>query len=313
MRSIVLEKSGGGENFKLVDIDKPLLTENEVLIETKAISINPVDAKIKYSEEGLSGLVSPERPITLGWDVAGKVVAVGNKVSKYVIGDLVFGMVNFPGHGKAYAEYVAADESQLASIPPGISFTDAAVTTLAALTALQALKNNVKAGDKVLIHAGSGGVGHFAIQIAKKMGAYVFATSSAKNREFVLSLGADQHIDYRTQAFEEILTDINFVFDTQGEQIATKSLQVMSAGGKLVSIAMIEIPKILQQQAKKLTLTVQAMLVNSNGDDMAWLASLLAEGSLKPHVSTVFKFTEMVEAHAAIESGRTVGKIALTM
>ncbi|GAA0783011.1 MULTISPECIES: NADP-dependent oxidoreductase [Pseudomonadati] len=312
MKSIVLEKAGSADNLKLVDIAKPSIADNEVLIESKAISVNPVDAKIKYSDEGLSGLISPERPITLGWDVAGTVVAVGSKVSKFTVGDNVFGMVNFPGHGKTYAEFVAAPEAQLATIPENATFTDAAVTTLAALTALQAMKNKVKTDDRVLIHAGSGGVGHFAIQIAKKLGAYVVATSSEKNRDFILSLGADEHIDYRSQDFENVLTDIDFVFDTQGEEVAAKSLKVMRTNGNLVSIAMMEIPEILQQQAAPLNVNVEAMLVASNGDDMAFLAGLLSEGSLKPHVSSVFNFSDMAKAHAALESGRTVGKIALT-
>ena len=312
MKSIILEKAGSADNLNLVDIAKPSIADNEVLIESKAISVNPVDAKIKYSDEGLSGLVSPERPITLGWDVAGIVVAVGSKVTKFTVGDKVFGMVNFPGHGKTYAEFVAAPEAQLATMPENTTFTDAAVTTLAALTALQAMKNKVKASNRVLIHAGSGGVGHFAIQIAKKMGAYVIATSSEKNRDFILSLGADEHIDYRSQDFENVLSDIDFVFDTQGEEVATKSLKVMRANGNLVSIAMMEIPETLQQQASSLNITVEAMLVASNGDDMAFLANLLSEDSLKPHVSTVFNFSDMAKAHAALESGRTVGKIALT-
>ncbi|MEI8642786.1 NADP-dependent oxidoreductase [Pseudoalteromonas sp. Hal040] len=312
MKSIVLEKAGSADNLKIVDVAKPSIADNEVLIESKAISVNPVDAKIKYSDEGLSGLVSPERPITLGWDVAGTVVSVGSKVSKFSVGDNVFGMVNFPGHGKTYAEFVAAPEVQLAKMPDNISFTDAAVTTLAALTALQAMKSKVKENDRVLIHAGSGGVGHFAIQIAKVLGAYVIATSSEKNHDFILSLGADEHIDYRSKDFEKELIDIDFVFDTQGEEIAAKSLKVMRANGNLISIAMMEIPESLIQQAAPLNINIEAMLVTSNGDDMAYLASLLNMGQIKPHVSSVFNFSDMAKAHAALESGRTVGKIALT-
>ena len=312
MKSILLEKAGSADNLNLVDISKPSIAEHEVLIESKAISVNPVDAKIKYSDEGLSALISSERPIILGWDIAGTIVAVGNKVSKFSVGDNVFGMVNFPGHGKTYAEFVAAPEVQLARMPENISFTDAAVTTLAALTALQAMKSKVKENDRVLIHAGSGGVGHFAIQIAKVLGAYVIATSSEKNRDFILSLGADEHIDYRSKDFEKELIDIDFVFDTQGEEIAAKSLKVMRTNGNLISIAMMEISESLQQQAAPLNINIEAMLVTSNGDDMAFLASLLNMGKIKPHVSSVFNFSDMAKAHAALESGRTVGKIALT-
>ena len=135
---------------------------------------------------------------------------------------------------------------------------------------------------------------------------------SEKNRDFILSLGADEHIDYRSKDFEKELIDIDFVFDTQGEEIAAKSLKVMRTNGNLISIAMMEISESLQQQAAPLNINIEAMLVTSNGDDMAFLASLLNMGKIKPHVSSVFNFSDMAKAHAALESGRTVGKIALT-
>ena len=313
MKAILLEQAGGVENLILKDIAKPELKDNEVLVENHAISINPVDTKVKYSNEGLNMLISPERPIVLGWDIAGTVVAVGDKVSQYQIGDKVFGMVNFPGHGKAYAEYVAAPESHLAAIPKGTSFTQAAATTLAALTALQALKGRVSPGDKVLIHAGSGGVGHFAVQIAKEMGAYVVSTSSSKNLDFVMSLGADEHIDYRTQAFEEAISDMDLVFDTVSPDTAEKSLAVLGKGGRLVSITLMEIPADLQAKADALKVSIDKLLVQSNGEDMRLLSSWLESGAIKPHVSQTFAFEKLGEAHTSIEAGRSVGKVIVTL
>jgi NADPH:quinone reductase-like Zn-dependent oxidoreductase len=225
----------------------------------------------------------------------------------------VFGMVNFPGHGKAYAEYVAAPASHLAAIPENISFDEAAATTLAALTALQILRANVKQGDRILIHAGAGGVGHFAIQIAKKLGAYVISTSSAKNRDFIISLGADEHIDYREQKFEEVLSDIDFVFDGMGGEVLNNSLKVVRDGGKIVSLPTHEFPEDLQQAADNLNVELEFVLVQSNGDDMNTLKDMLQTGELKAHVSKRYPFEDMAAAHQQIESGRSVGKIIVNI
>ena len=313
MKTIIIEKAGGVENLLLSETAKPDIGENEVLVETHALSINPADTKVKYAEEMLTQLFGQDRPITLGWDIAGIVVSAGSKVSKFNVGDKVFGMVNFPGHGKAYAEFVASPEDHLALIPEGFSFNEAAATTLSALTALQALSTRVKPGDKVLIHAGSGGVGHFAVQIAKKLGAHVVSTSSAKNRDFVLSLGADEHIDYRSQSFVDVLSDFDLAFDTVGPEIAENSLKVLRKGGTLVSIAMMEVPENLLTQANALGVHVQPILVHSDSTDMNTLKSFLAEGSLKPHVSKTFDFANLADAHTAIESGRSVGKVIVTL
>lgn len=313
MKAIVVEKSGGVQNLLIRNIEKPVLKENEVLLEIKALSINPVDYKVRAVEEILSAIYGEERPAIIGWDIAGVVVEKGIKVSSFEVGDKVFGMVNFPGAGKAYAEYVATPEDQLALIPENISIEEAAASTLAALTALQAMESRVKKGNRVLIHAGSGGVGHFAIQIAKNMGAYVIATSSAKNRDFIMSLGADEHIDYRTKKFEEELNNIDFVLDPLAGEVLLKSTKIMSDGGNIVSIATFEVPADVQAEAEKREVTVTPMLVKSSGNDMNTLAGLLENGALKAHVSKTFSFDEMAAAHLEMESGRTVGKIVVTM
>jgi NADPH:quinone reductase-like Zn-dependent oxidoreductase len=314
MRAYLLNEAGGVENLILSEIEKPEIAADEVLIETKAISINPVDIKVRPSEEILTMITgTEERPIILGWDLAGTVVGVGDSAGQFEVGDTVFGMVNFPGHGKVYADYVAAPASQLAHMPEGASFEEAAATTLAALTALQVLNSRVKAGDRVLIHAGSGGVGHFAIQIAKSMGAEVISTSSAKNRDFIISLGADQHIDYRTEKFEEILSDIDFVIDGMGGAVLENSLKVVKDGGHIVSLPTFEFPADLQAAADARDVTLEFVLVQSSGEDMNILKTMLAAGDLKPHVSETFAFANIADAHRQIESGRTVGKIVVTL
>lgn len=313
MKAYVLNEAGGIENLVLSEIEQPSPIADEVLVEVKAISINPVDVKVRPVEEVLNLIVGAERPVILGWDIAGTVAAVGDNVTQFEPGDAVFGMVNFPGHGKGYAEFVAAPETHLAKMPEGTSFEEAAATTLAALTALQVLQLRVKQGDRVLIHAGSGGVGHFAIQIAKHLGACVVATSSAKNRDFVMSLGADEHIDYREQKFEEVASDINFVLDGMGGEVLDNSLKVVKDGGAIVSLPTHEFSEALKATAEPRNVKLEFVLVTSNGEDMNTLKGLLETGVLKPHVSKTFPFAELAKAHEQIESGRTVGKVIVTV
>lgn len=313
MKAIVLETAGGTENLQMKDIAQPTPKDNEVLIETKAISVNPVDFKVRSNDAVLSMIYGDARPAILGWDVAGIVTATGDKVSKFKVGDKVFGMVNFVGMGNAYAEYVTAPEAHLATIPNGISFEDAAATTLAALTALQVLQHNIKKDDKVLIHAGSGGVGHFAIQIAKSLGAYVITTSSGKNKDFVLGLGADEHIDYRTQAFQDIVKDVDFVFDVFNGDILYHSVKVVKEGGKVVSIPTPEFSDDVLELAESRQVDLSFLMVQSNGEDMNTLRALLENGSIKPFVSKTFRFEDMPKAHEQLESGRTVGKVVVTL
>lgn len=313
MKAYLLKEAGGVENLILSEVEKPTLTASDVLVATKAISINPVDVKVRPVEEVLNMIIGEVRPIILGWDIAGTVAAVGADVTEFEVGDKVFGMVNFPGHGKAYAEYVASPASHLAKMPANTKFEEAAASTLAALTALQVLKPRLKAGDRVLIHAGSGGVGHFAIQIAKSLGATVVATSSGKNRDFILSLGADEHVDYREQKFEEVLTDIDFVLDGMGGAVLENSLKVVKEGGTIVSLPTHEFSEELKAIAEPRNIKLEFVLVTSNGGDMNTVKELIESGTVKPHVSVNFPFEKMAAAHEQIESGRTVGKAVVTL
>jgi len=311
MKAILLEKAGGVENLILKEVDQPIAKESEVLIEVKAISINPVDFKVRGNDAFVEAICGSGYPLVLGWDIAGKVVSIGDKVTQFKADDNVFGMTNFPGRGNAYAELVAAPENHLAKMPDNVSFEEAAATTLAALTALQVFETRIKKGDRVLIHAGSGGVGHFAIQIAKHLGAYVVTTSSEKNKEFVLSLGADEHIDYRNQAFEEVASNIDFVLDGMGGDVLLKSLKVLKDGGAVVSLPSGDFSDAVLEEAKKRNLDVSFKMVQSNDKDMNTLGGWLADGVLKPHIYKTFSLSEMNLAHAEIEKGRTVGKIVV--
>jgi len=313
MKAIILNEFGGVENLRYTQIDKPFAGADEVVVQVKAISINPVDVKTRAGK-GVAGRLKDHLPLILGWDISGIITEVGSSVTKFKVGDAVFGMVNFPGHGKAYAEYVAAPADQLALKPSNISYEEAAAATLAALTAWQAVTRliNVKKGDRVLVHAAAGGVGQFAVQIAKNLGAYVIGTSSAANKDFVLNLGADEHVDYKAQPFEEVIGDIDFVFDSVGGENIDRSLKVIKKGGSIISIPS-GLNDAVIEKAKVLGINGYQFMVTSNGDDMEALAGQLERGELKSHVSKVFSFDAMAEAHLHIESGRTIGKIVVTL
>ncbi len=313
MKAIVLEATGGVEQLQLQEIPRPEIQAHEVLVEVKVIGVNPVDYKVRANDEVLTMIYGPERPAILGWDIAGNVVAKGDAVQDLEIGDRVFGMVNFVGAGNAYAEFVAAPETHLARIPDGVSFENAAASTLAALTAWQVLHDKVTANDRVLIHAGSGGVGHFAIQIAKSLGAHVITTTSAKNKDFVLALGADECIDYRTQRFEEEVSEIDFVFDMFNGEVLANSVKVMRNGGTIISIPTPDFSDEIQTAAQQKEVQLGFHMVQSSRSDMQKIATMLAGGTLKPHVSQTFAFEEMVSAHRQLESGRTVGKVVVVV
>lgn len=313
MKAIIIEQPGDVNQLIYTEIEKPAASADEVLIKVKSISINPVDVKTRAGK-GVYGRIETESPLVIGWDIAGVVESLGGAVSKFKIGDEVFGMVNFPGHGKAYAEYVVAPESQLALKPENVSFEEAAASTLVALTAWQALVKNakVKAGQKVLVHAAAGGVGHFAVQIGKYLGAKVTGTSSVKNRDLVLNLGADAHVDYHNYNWENHPEEFDFVLDTIGGDNIDHSLLVTKKGGSIISIPTV-LNEAVAEKAKAKGVNGYFFLVQSDGEDMKQIASLLEEGQVKVSLHQVFPFSEMKKAHLQQETGRTVGKIVVNI
>lgn len=311
MKAIILKDFGGTENLISVDLPIPTIQDDEVLVKLKSISINPVDVKTR-SGKGVSGLIKDLMPAILGWDVSGIITEIGRKVTTLKPGDQVFAMINFPKLGNAYAEYVAAPVSQLALKPANISHDEAAAATLAALTAYQAMTThgNVKEGDRVLIHAAAGGVGHFAVQIARHLGAYVVATSSSANRAYLLSIGADEHIDYNEKPFETSLRDIDFVLDAIGGDYIDRSLGVMKKGGTIICIPS-GLNEEVKEKAKALGMNGATMRVEPSGTNMQTIANLLEKGIIKSHIFKSFHFEQMADAHLQVETGHTVGKITL--
>lgn len=310
MKAIILNEKF---DFEYREMEIPQPKEGEVLVKTIALSINPVDVKTKQGGGALF-MLEKKDPKILGWDISGVVEKVGQGVSDFKEGDAVFGMVNFPGHGKAYAEYVVAPEKHLAKKPENISHQEAAASTLAALTAWQAIMHNakLKKGDRVLVHAGSGGVGHFAIQMAHHLDAYVIATSSQANKDFILSLGANEHIDYRKQKFENAVKDVDLVLDAYGGEYPERSIKVVREGGKIISLPA-PIDDVIVKKAEEQKVEEFFILVESNDVDMRRIANLLGGEVIKPFIDKVFDFNNIEKAHQHIASGRTRGKVVINL
>jgi NADPH:quinone reductase-like Zn-dependent oxidoreductase len=317
MKAMILKENGGIENLILSEVETPKVKPDEVLVKVKAISINPVDAFARQNKATLQNILKPKNEketLILGWDISGTVAETGADVKEFKAGDDVFGMVNFPGQGKAYAEYVAAPANQLALKPKNISFEEAAAATLTALTAWQALVTNakIKKGDKVLIHAAGGGVGHHAVQIAKSFGAYVIGSASSSKRNFVLELGADKFIDYTKDKFEEKVNDVDTVLDSIPGEHVLRSIDAVKKGGTLICIKGALDEKV-ETKAKEKQITLKRILVKSDGNDMKQIAELLEEGKLHSHISQKFDFKDLPKAHEQIETGKTRGKIVVVV
>jgi NADPH:quinone reductase-like Zn-dependent oxidoreductase len=308
MKAIILNDFGGVDQLKEVELPVPEVKEGDVLVKVKAISINPVDTETRKGH-GIAEMIKDDKPIILGWDISGVVEKSTSPL--FTAGDDVFGMINFPGHGKAYAEYIIAPADQLALKPENTGYEQAAAATLAPLAAWQAFSDygRLRPGQRVLIHAAAGGVGHFAVQIARHIGAYVIATASAENKEFVVSLGANEHIDYKAQKFEDAVKDVDFVLDTVGGDNTDRSLSVLKKGGTLITLK--GLSDATKEKAKSRGIFALGMKVQSAGEDMQHIAQLLEEGEIRAEVSMTFPFRQMADAHLQIETGRTKGKVVV--
>ena len=313
MKAIVLKQFGGVENLSISELPVPIIMEDEVLIKIKSISINPVDVKTR-SGKGVSAILKIDHPMILGWDLSGTIETVGADVKNFKADDEVFAMVRFPQSGKVYAEYAAVPAAQLALKPADVTHEEAAAACLAALTAWQALTINYKLnpGERVLIHAASGGVGHYAVQMAKYLGAYVIGTSSAANKDFVLSLGADEHIDYKERPFESVVHNMDFVLDTIGGDYFERSLKTIKKGGTIISINS-GANESVKGKAEALGIHGLITHVIPDGTNMQEIADLLERKILVSHLQKIFPFDQMADAHLQLESGRTVGKVSLSV
>jgi NADPH:quinone reductase-like Zn-dependent oxidoreductase len=312
MKAIQLTGFGGVENLELTELDRPEVGAGQVLIESKAISINPVDVKTRLGK-GVAAQLKDHLPALIGWDISGTILEVGTGVDTFTAGQEVFGMIAFPSSGKTYAEFVVANASELTIKPRIVSHEEAAAASLAALTAWQALTvhGRFQPNDRLLIHAASGGVGHYAIQIAKYFGAHVIATSSAANKSFVKSLGADEHIDYHNQQFDGMLSEVDFVLDCMGGEYIDRSIKIMKKGGTIISLPT-GLNESVSEKAAAAGMTGKAIRVHPDGNHMKAIAELMAERILRSHIDKRYDFENMAAAHAHVESGRTAGKVVLS-
>ncbi|MBW5481772.1 NADP-dependent oxidoreductase [Streptomyces bambusae] len=306
MRAVVVEQWGGPETLVEREVERPEPGLNEVLVKVHAAGVNPVDWKVREN-----GALIEWGPVpVLGWDVSGTVEAVGPGVTVFRPGDEVFGMPLFPRQAGGYAEYVVAPARHLAPKPESLTHVEAAALPLAALTAWQALVDaaDVRPGERVLVHAAAGGVGHFAVQIAKARGAYVIGTASAAKHDLLRELGADEVVDYRAVRFEDVVSDIDVVLDGLGGETAERSLDVLRAGGRLITL-----PGPDSVPAPRDGLRADWVLVEPDHLGLREIAALVARGELKPLVETVLPLAEAAKAHEIGARGRTTGKIVLTV
>ncbi len=330
MKAFIADRYGKKESLRLGDVPEPELREDEVLVQVHAAGVNLIDAKLRNGEFKL--LLPYRPPFVLGHDVAGVVVRVGARVRQFKVGDEVYSRPDDFRIG-TFAEFIAIKEDSLAIKPNNITMEEAASIPLVGLTAWQALveRAKLKAEQKVFIQAGSGGVGTFAIQLAKHLGATVATTASAGNVVLVKSLGADVVVDYKTQDFEEVLHDYDVVLNSQDGKTLEKSLNVLKPGGKLISISgppdpefaeAIKAPWFVKQvmralsfgtrrKAKRLDVDYSFLFMKASGNQLRQITPLIESGAIRPVVDKVFPFASTNEALAYVESGRAKGKVVI--
>ncbi|WP_072639804.1 NADP-dependent oxidoreductase [Rhizobium leguminosarum] len=332
MKAFVVDKYKKKGALRLANLPEPELQDNDVLVRIQATAVNLLDSKVR---DGEFKLILPYRPpFVLGHDVAGTVVKAGSMVRRFKVGDQVYARPRDHRVG-TFAEFIAVDEADVALKPNNLSMTEAASIPLVGLTAWQALVEvgKVKPGQKVFIQAGSGGVGTFAIQLAKHLGATVATTTSAGNAELARSLGADVVIDYKTQDFEKVLSGYDLVLNSQDPKTLEKSLGVLKPGGQLISISGPPDPAFagelglnlfvklvlrllsrgVRKKAKRLGIRYSFLFMRAEGQQLGQITALIESGAIRPIVDKVFPFEKTGDALAYVETGRAKGKVVITV
>ena len=307
MKAVRFHEYGGPEVLRYEDAPKPEPASGEVLLKVHAASVNPIDWHIRAGH--LKGFRDYELPFILGWDLSGVVELVGAGVTQWKPGDEVFGKPDLARNG-AYAEYVAVREAEIARKPKSLDHVHSAAIPLAALTAWQALFDaaGLKAGQKVLIHAAAGGVGCYAVQLAKLKGLVVAATASGRNKAFLKELGVDQAIDYETTNFDEVVHDADAVIEPMGGGIRNRSWKVLKKGGILVALTG---PPPSEEDAKAHGVRQKLVFVQTNPAQLAGIADLADAGKLRTFIEAVLPLREAAKAHEMSQKGHTRGKIVL--
>src|SRR5881398_2983728 len=330
MKAFVVDRYGSADRVRASEVPDPEMREDDVLIEIYAAGVNPLDSKIR---DGEFKLLLPYRlPLILGNELAGVVIQVGSRVRRFKPGDEVYARPDKNRIG-TFAKFIAVSEDDLAIKPKSLTMEEAASIPLVGLAAWQALieKAKLTKGQKVLIHAGSGGVGTFAIQLAKHVGATVATTTSTANIDLVKSLGADVVVDYTKEDFEKVLRDCDLVLNSLGKDTLKKSLRVLKPGGKLISISgppdpdfakdlgsgwmLRQVMRLLsysiRRKAKRHRVSYSFLFMRANGDQLREITSLIDSGIIRPIVDRVFSFESMKEALAYVDTGRAKGKVVV--
>lgn len=330
MKAYLLDRYGKGQTLRLADMPDPVIGARDVLVAIEATALNQLDSKIRNGD--FKPLLPYKPPFVLGHDFAGKIVAVGARVSRFKVGDAVHGR---PRDGRigTFATRIAVDEADLANIPANLTMTEAASLPLVALTAWQALVeiSGLRRGQKILVHAGSGGVGTLAIQLAKYLGATVATTTSAANADLVRDLGADIVIDYHTQDFSQQLSEYDLVLASLDAKTLEESLKVLRPGGRLVSISGPPDPAFAREQklnpilrlvmrllsarirrkAKQVGVSYSFLFMRADGSQLAKFDHLVEQGVIRPVIDRTFPFERLNEALTYVESGRAKGKVVV--
>src|SRR2546423_6140254 len=309
MKAIRIHNYGGPKVLHYEDAPRPKPQAGEVLIRVHAAGVNPIDWKVR--EGHMKDLWQHKFALILGWDLSGVVEDLGPglaAVGRFKIGDEVYSLPD-PTRNGAYADYIVVRESELALKPNSLHHIRAAAVPLAGLTAWQSLFDTaqLQPGQRVLIHAGSGGVGHFAVQLAKWKGAYAFATASTKNQDLLRELGVDNAIDYTQQRFEDVARNIDIVLDTIGGETQERSWSVLKKGGVLVSL--VQLPS--EEKAKELGVRAAIIVAQPNAAQLAEIAKIIDSGKLAPIIDRILPLSEVRRAHELSQSGHTHGKITI--
>jgi NADPH:quinone reductase-like Zn-dependent oxidoreductase len=306
MKAIRIHNYGGPEVLHYEDAPRPRPRAGEVLVRVHAAGVNPIDWKVR--EGHMKDFWPHKLPLIPGWDVSGTVEEVGPGVSRFKIGDEVYSVPD-PTRNGAYADYIVVRESEIALKPNSLYHIRAAVVPLAALSAWQALLDTaqLQPGQRVLIHAGSGGVGHLAVQLAKWKGSYVFATASTKNQDLLRELGVDKAIDYTQQRFEDVARNMDIVLDTIGGETQERSWSVLKKGGVLVSL--VQPPS--GEKAEELGVRATFVAGHPSGAQLAEIAKMIDSGKLAPIIDRILPLSEARRAHELSQSGHVRGKIVL--
>lgn len=312
MNHVVYDQFGDRDVLKVIQSAPPAIEAGQVLVRVHGAGLNPIDWKTRKGLGFAARQIENSLPWTPGYDMAGEVVAVGADVTTLEPGDRVMGMIGFPASGGAYAQYAVAGVDELAIVPEELDLLVAGAVPLAALTAWQALFEVAKleSGQKILIHAGAGGVGHFAVQFALERGAHVIATASASNRDFLAELGVHEVIDYHTTDVGEECYGLDVVLDLIGGEAGKRSLHTLGEHGVLVTIPTVTADDIISQ-AESMGLKAHGMTVRPDAFHLDEIAELIEDGDVKVHIDQTFPLAAVADAHEKLEGGHVRGKLVL--